>query len=140
MPGHFSQTTYGTLDATFGGPALRTLTRSLICALAIVTLLGAGCENPNGQGLQEFGSISGRLLDDRTGEPLSVSPVYISVGSTVVSQVDAKGGFTLPKVPVGKQTVTVNAITYIPMSFDVNVVKDQTSDVGYIKLKSTLAQ
>ncbi|MGA3036238.1 MAG: carboxypeptidase-like regulatory domain-containing protein [Vulcanimicrobiaceae bacterium] len=119
---------------------MRTLTRSLLCALAVVTLLGASCDNPNGQGLQEFGSISGRLLDDRTGEPLSVSPVYVSVGSTVVSQVDAKGGFTLPKVPVGKQTVNINAITYIPMSFDVNVVKDQTSDVGYIKLKSTLAQ
>jgi hypothetical protein len=119
---------------------LRILTRSLICALAVVTLLGAGCENPNGGGLQEFGSITGRLLDDRTGEPLSVSTVYISVGSVVVSQVDNKGGFVLPKVPVGKQTVNINAITYIPASFDVNVVKDQTSDAGYIRLKSTLAQ
>ena len=119
---------------------MRTLTRALICALAIVTLLGSGCQNPNGGGLQEFGSITGRLLDDRTGEPLSVSPVYVSVGSVVVSQVDAKGGFTLPKVPIGKQTVNINAITYVPMSFDVNVVKDQTSDIGYIRLKSTLAQ
>lgn len=119
---------------------MRTLTRSLICALAIVTLLGSGCQNPNGQGLQEFGSITGRLLDDQTGEPLSVSTIYVSVGSTVVSQVDNKGGFTIPKVPIGKQTVNINAITYIPMSFDVNVVKDQTSDVGYIRLKSTLAQ
>jgi hypothetical protein len=119
---------------------LRTLTRGLICALAFVTLLGSGCQNPNGQGLQEFGSITGRLLDDQTGEPLTVSKVYISVGAVVVSTVDAKGGFTLPKVPIGKQTVSINALTYQTTSFDVNVVKDQTSDVGYIRLKSTLAQ
>lgn len=119
---------------------MRTLTRSLLCALAMVTLLGAGCENPNGQGLQEFGSITGRLLDDQTGQPITVSQTYVSVGSVVVTSVDAKGGFTLGKVPVGKQTVNINALTYRTMSIDVNVVKDQTSDVGYIRLKSTLAQ
>ena len=119
---------------------MRILTRSLICALAFVTLVGSGCQNPNGQGLQQFGSITGRLIDDQTGEPLTVSKVYISVGSTVVSSVDAKGGFVIPKVPIGKQTVNVNALTYQPLSFDVNVVKDQTSDAGYIRMKSTLAQ
>jgi hypothetical protein len=115
--------------------------RTLLCTLAVVTLLGAGCgENPNGQGLQEFGTISGRLVDDRTGNPIGVSPIYISVGSTVVSQVDNQGGFVIPHVPVGKQTVNVNAIGYAPTSFDVVVVKDQTSDAGYVKLVSTLAQ
>jgi hypothetical protein len=118
---------------------VRTLTLSLICLLAVVAV-GAGCNNPNGEGVQEFGSITGRLIDDRTGEAISVSPIYVSVGSVVVSQVDNKGGFTFLKVPIGKQTVTVNAITYAPMSFDVNVVKDQTSDVGFIRMKSTLAQ
>ena len=57
-----------------------------------------------------------------------------------MSQVDNKGGFTIPRVPIGKQTVNISAITYAPMSVDVNVVKDQTSDVGYLRLKSTLAQ
>lgn len=119
---------------------MRTLTRTLLALLAAVTLLGAGCQNPNGGGLQEFGNITGRLLDDQTGAPVAVSPIYISVGAVVVSQVDNQGGFTLPHVPIGKQTVTINAITYAPMSFDVNVVKDQTSDVGYVRIKSTLAQ
>jgi len=119
---------------------VRTLTRSLLCLLAVVTLLGAGCQNPNGQGLQDFGNITGRLLDDRSGNPVSVSPIYLSVGATVVSQVDNQGGFTIPHVPIGKQTVRVNAIGYAPSSFDVNVVKDQTSDVGYVRLTSTMAQ
>lgn len=115
--------------------------RSLLCILAAVTLLGAGCgENPNGQGLQEFGTISGRLIDDRTGDPITVSPIYISVGAAVVSQVDNQGGFVIPHVPRGKQTVSVNAIGYATYSFDVNVLKDQTSDAGYVRLKSTLAQ
>jgi hypothetical protein len=119
---------------------VRTLTRSLLCLLAVVTLLGAGCQNPNGQGLQQFGNITGRLLDDRTGNPVAVSPIYISVGAAVVSQVDNQGGFTIPHVPIGKQTVRVNAIGYSPASFDVNVVKDETSDAGYIRLTSTMAQ
>ena len=119
---------------------MRIATRSLICLLAAVITIATGCSNPNGGGVQDFGSITGRLLDDSTGKPLSVSPIYISVGSNVVSQVDNQGGFTLSKVPIGKQTVNVNAIGYTTYSFDVNVVKDQTSDAGYIRLKSTLAQ
>lgn len=119
---------------------MRTLSRTLLALLAAATLLAAGCENPNGGGLQQFGNITGRLIDDSTGAPVAVSPIYISVGATVVSQVDNQGGFTIQHVPIGKQTVTINAITYVPTSFDVNVVKDQTSDVGYVRIKSTLAQ
>ena len=123
-------------------PELRTaVIRSLICLLAVVTLMGAGCgENPNGQGLQEFGSITGRLIDDRTGNPITVSPITISVGSTPVTQVDNQGGFVLNHVPVGRQTVSINAIGYAPLTVDVNVVKGQASDAGYVRLKSTLAQ
>jgi hypothetical protein len=138
--GHFWQMAYGTLDTTFGGPAVRIVTRTLFCLLSASVLVAAGCSNPNGQGVQQFGTITGRLLDDRTGAPVTTSPIYISVGSNVVSQVDNQGGFTIPHVPIGKQTVQVNAIGYQPYSFEVNVVKDQTSDAGYVKLKSTLAQ
>jgi hypothetical protein len=116
------------------------LTRTLLCVLTACILMGAGCQNPNGGGLQEFGTITGRLLDDRTGTAVAVSPIYISVGANVVSQVDNDGGFTIPHVPIGKQTVNVNAIGYAAYSFEVNVVKDQTSDAGYIRLTSTLAQ
>lgn len=119
---------------------MRILTRTIFCLLSASMLAAAGCGNPNGQGVQDFGTITGRLLDDRTGAPLSVSPIYISVGANVVSQVDNQGGFTIQRVPIGKQTVQVNAIGYQPYSFEVNVVKDQTSDAGYVRLKSTFAQ
>ena len=119
---------------------MRILTRSLLCLTLGIVLMGAGCQNPNGGGVQDFGTITGRLLDARTGAPLSVSGVYISVGATVVSLVDSQGGFTIPHVPIGKQTVTVNAIGYETYSFQVNIVKNQNSDAGYIKLTSTLAQ
>ena len=113
--------------------------RACIGLLAL-TLLGAGCQNPNGGGVQDFGTITGRLIDDRTGQPVTVSPIYISVGAAVVSQTDNQGGFVLPHVPVGKQTVTISAIGYASNSFQVEVVKDQTSEAGYVKLVSTLAQ
>ncbi|MGH7659761.1 MAG: carboxypeptidase-like regulatory domain-containing protein [Vulcanimicrobiaceae bacterium] len=119
---------------------MRIVTRTLFCLLSASVLVAAGCGNPNGQGVQEFGTVTGRLLDDRSGEPLRVSPIYISVGSNVVSSVDNQGGFTIKHVPIGKQTIQVNAIGYQSYSFEVNVVKDQTSDAGYVKLKSTLAQ
>lgn len=122
-------------------PVRRAVINSFLCVLAAVTLLGAGCgENPNGQGLQDFGSITGRLIDDRTGQPVSVSPMTVSVGSTVVSQLDNQGGFVLPRVPAGKQTITVYAIGYLPQTLDVNVLKNQASDAGYIRMKSVSAQ
>jgi hypothetical protein len=100
-----------------------------------IALLGAsGCENPNGNGVQDYGTIVGRLLDDRTGQPLAVSPVYVSVGATTVSQVDTQGGFVISRVPIGKQTVNVNAIGYRPFNVDVRVVKNETSDAGYLRL------
>lgn len=119
---------------------MRIAIRSLLFLVAAAITIATGCSNPNGQGVQEFGTITGRLLDDSTGRPLSVSPIYISVGSNVVSQVDNQGGFTIAHVPIGKQTVNVNAIGYQTYSFEVNVVKDQTSDAGYVRLKTTLAQ
>lgn len=119
---------------------MRIARQTLICLVAAAVTFAAGCSNPNGGGVQDFGTITGRLLDDRTGKPLAVSPIYISVGANVVSQVDNQGGFTLSHVPIGKQTVSINAIGYQTYSFEVNVVKDQTSDAGYVRLKSTLAQ
>lgn len=119
---------------------MRKVTRTQLCLWTASLLLAAGCSNPNGQGVQEFGTITGRLLDDRTGQPVNVSPLYVSVGARVVSQLDNQGGFIIPHVPVGKQTVNVNAIGYQPYSFQINVVKNQTSDAGYVRIKSTLAQ
>ena len=113
------------------------LLRIAASLLAVAMLEAPGCQNPNAGGVQDFGSITGRLLDDRTGAPLTVSPIYVSVGAAVVSNVDNQGGFVIPRVPVGKQTVTVNAIGYLTTSFDVNVIKNQESDAGYVRLKPT---
>ncbi len=90
---------------------------------ALATLLGAkGCD-PNYIGVQDYGSIAGNVVDQK-GTPLASA--IVSVGSLATIRSDAKGGFVLPHVPVGEQTVQAQAAGYISGSVTVIVAKDKT--------------
>ncbi|MBV8363639.1 MAG: carboxypeptidase-like regulatory domain-containing protein [Candidatus Eremiobacteraeota bacterium] len=106
-----------------------------VFALAFVLLLGAqggGCSNPNDIGVQDYGNVTGRVLDAKTNQP--ISGALISVGSTVTATTDAQGGFTLTQVPAGTQTVTVSAAGYTTSTQTASVKKAQTTQLDYIKL------
>ena len=108
--------------------------RSLI---ALLLLCLVGCANPNGQGLQDFGTITGRLIDDKSGAPISVSPIYLTVGGRSFSNVDNQGGFVLNPVPIGQQIVTVTAIGYQTATTTINVLKNETSPAGDVRLRAS---
>ena len=108
-----------------------------VFTLAFVLLLGAaqgggGCSNPNYIGVQDYGSVTGRVIDAKTNQP--ISGALVAVGSNLTATADAQGGFTLTQVPAGTQTVSVSAAGYATATQTATVHKDQTTQLDYIKL------
>lgn len=103
-------------------------------ALLAIALLLAGCVNPNAIGVQQTGSISGRVIDANTQQP--IFGAIVSVNSLTSVKSDASGVFTLARVPIGVQTLTIYANGYQTQTVPgVSVAQNQTSEVGLISLQ-----
>lgn len=107
--------------------------RYAILGMIMLFALGDGCSpSPGVVGVQDYGQVTGRVLDAMTNRPLPGS--LVSVGSLYTAAADANGAFTLGKVPAGDQTVTARAAGYDTASADVTIQKDRTASAGYIRL------
>jgi hypothetical protein len=93
--------------------------------LGLFALLAACAPNPNGLGVTDTGTITGRLLDAKTQQPINSATVAVGAQAVRLSASDA-GGFTLT-VPIGTQSVDINAIGYVPAHLRVVVHKGQQS-------------
>jgi|SRR5579884_1275611 len=93
---------------------------------------GGGCSNPNAVGVQQYGSIVGRVLDATNNRPMS--GVLVSVGSLYTAYTDANGGFTLSNIPIGMQQVTASAPGYMRNSAPAHIRESQTTNVGYLRI------
>lgn len=93
---------------------------------------GGGCSNPNSVGVQQFGTIVGRILDATTNRP--VSGALVSVGSLYTATSDPNGAFTLSNIPIGHQDVTATAPGYERNSVVGMVHQDQTTNIGYLRI------
>ena len=93
--------------------------------IGLFALLAACAPNPNGQGVTDTGTITGRLLDAKTQQPINSATVAVGAQAVRLSASDA-GGFTLT-VPIGTQSVDINAIGYVPAHLRVVVHKNQQS-------------
>lgn len=109
--------------------------RYALCAMLLPLL--AACANPNAIGVQDFGSIVGRVYDTKTSQPLN--DVIVSVGSLLTVHTGPDGSFALSNVPVGDQTVRVNPPGgYLPPPpAQVTVQKGETATVPAIGLTPT---
>ncbi|MBD3343779.1 MAG: TonB-dependent receptor plug domain-containing protein [Chitinivibrionales bacterium] len=75
----------------------------------------------------EKGSISGTVIEMETRQPLAAANIYVK-GTPVWTYTDIDGRFTLPKVPVGNQIVTIALTGYDDTEIkDVMVHKDSTT-------------
>jgi hypothetical protein len=112
-------------------------TRGRWLALSGALLLTlAACSNPNGGGVQDFGDVAGRVLNAKTGQPVTSGLVSIGAAATQLNTAN-QGGFDLRNIPIGTQTITVNVTGYDIYTQQVQVVKDQQTqagDGGYIRL------
>ena len=107
-----------------------------IAILGLVFLLalganGGGCSN-GVVGVQDYGSVAGRVLDATTNQP--IANALISVGSLNTATADTQGAFVMTKIPIGEQTVTARSAGFTTATADVEVSKDQTAQSGFLRL------
>jgi len=105
--------------------------RKVILGLVVLLTMGDSCNNAV-VGVQDYGSVTGRVLDATTNQPIAAA--IVSVGSLFVSNADGHGAFTIPHVPVGQQTVTARMPGYTTDAATVRIHKDATTQVGYLRL------
>jgi hypothetical protein len=105
----------------------------LLTAGAAVTLPG-GCVDPNAIGVQQYGTIIGRVVDDKSKKP--IANAFVVVNSLLQGRTDSTGVFSIAKVPEGIQHITVNATGYVAYtSDDIKVLKGQTVDAGLVSMQ-----
>lgn len=105
--------------------------RNLVLGLVVLLAMGDSCNN-GVVGVQDYGSVTGRVLDATTNRPISAA--IISVGSLYTASADGYGAFTMPHIPIGQQTVTARMPGFTTTTATVRVHKDQTTQVGYLRL------
>jgi hypothetical protein len=106
--------------------------RYAVLGMLLLFALGDGCSPPpNVVGVQDFGHVTGRVLDAMTNHP--VPNALVSVGSLYTTRADVNGAFTLRTV-AGDQTVTARAAGYGTATADTTITKDTTVSIGYIRL------
>ncbi len=76
------------------------------------------------------GSVSGRVLDRDSGEPLPGANVTI-VGTSIGASTDLEGKYVLRNVPTGKQSMKVTYIGYRSVTMDVTVGENATLTQDY---------
>lgn len=108
-----------------------------LLALGFVLLLGAsgnggGCSNPNNIGVQQYGTVVGRILDATNNRP--VPNATVSIGSIYIGNSDPNGAFSLNQIPIGTQTLSASAPGYQSNSMPVVVHENKTSDAGYLRI------
>jgi len=114
------------------------LSRTAFAAGLIAAATLAGCTNPNPNGVTDTGTITGRLVDATSQQP--IAQAQLRVGTVVQNLAPGdKGGFVLNNVPIGQQTLYITAIGYTLPPEDqggiaVIVQTGQNSDLGVIQL------
>lgn len=69
---------------------------------------------------QDFGTLRGKVSDRATGDPLPGANVIVLNTSLGVAT-DYNGEFTLPHIPVGKQSIKISYIGYEPIVVEVTI-------------------
>ncbi len=106
--------------------------RYAVLGMLLLFALGDGCSPPpNVVGVQDYGRVTGRVLDAMTNRP--IPNALVSVGSLYTGRADVNGAFTL-KTVAGDQTVTARAAGYSTATADTTINKDETVSIGYIRL------
>ncbi len=101
-------------------------------AIIFVLAQAGGCNNPNGGGVQDYGSIVGRVLDATNNRPVPNALVAVGVLYTGYSNPD--GAFSLTGIPIGRQGLSASAPGYSTTTVTVPVHKDQTTNAYYVRL------
>ena len=105
--------------------------RNLVLGLVVLLAMGDSCSG-GPIGVQDYGSVTGRVLDATTNRPISAA--IISVGSLYTASADGYGAFTMAHIPIGLQTVTARMPGFTTATLTLRIHKDEVSQVGYLRL------
>lgn len=84
----------------------------------------------------QTGTISGKVLDQDTGEPLIGASVLVK-GTTKGSVVDVEGNFKIGDVKTGTQTISVSFIGFEDRDIEVTVKEGKDTNIGAINMVSS---
>jgi hypothetical protein len=105
--------------------------RRLLLGFVFLLTVADSCNN-GVVGVQDYGAVTGRVLDAMTNHP--IANAIVSVGSLYTVTADANGAFILPRIPIGQQTVSARMPGFSTASSQVRVRKQETSQAGYLRL------
>lgn len=105
--------------------------RRLLLGLVFLLTVADSCGN-GVVGVQDYGSVTGRVLDATTNRP--IANAIVSVGSLYTATADANGAFTLPHVPIGQQKVDARMPGFTTDARTIRIRKNMTTQVGYLRL------
>ncbi len=105
--------------------------RRLLLGFVFLLTIADSCNN-GVVGVQDYGQVTGRVLDAMTNRP--IANAIISVGSLYTATADANGAFILPHIPIGQQTVSARMPGFSTDSAPVRVRKNETSQAGFLRL------
>lgn len=117
------------MDCSYHRMPMRKIVLGLVFMLATADSCGNGIV-----GVQDYGVVTGRVLDASTNAP--IANAIVSVGSLYTGTADANGAFTLSNIPIGQQTITARMPGFTTVSQTIAVKKDKTFQVGYLRLVS----
>lgn len=105
--------------------------RRLLLGLVFLLTVADSCNN-GVVGVQDYGQVTGRVLDAMTNKP--IANAIVSVGSLYTVTADANGAFTLPRIPIGQQTIAARMPGFTTDQAAIRVRKDQTTQAGFLRL------
>jgi hypothetical protein len=109
-------------------------------AIGIVACTAVACApNPNGMGVADFGTVTGRVVDSQSLQPITGATISVGNIVSITAAID-QGGFVLRNVPVGTQTISISAIGWQSYKTTLKVTVNAATDVGVIGLPSALAR
>lgn len=86
--------------------------------------------------IAQTGTVSGKIMDGDTGEPVLGATVVIK-GTTLGSITDLDGSFTIKGVESGSQTIVVSFIGYQTQEIEAQVNSGQTASIGKVNFLSS---
>ena len=102
-----------------------------------IAALAACTPTPNQFNAADFGTVTGRVVDTDSLQPIAGASIAIGNIVAVTAAID-QGGFVLRNVPAGTQTLTITATGWKSYRAQVKVRADQPVDAGTIGLPSSL--
>ena len=96
-----------------------------VAAVLLISLTVAG----TGLAQIEFGTISGTVVDENTGRPLTGTNIIL-VDTRLGASTDRDGNFEILRVPPGNYTLEIGFIGYATQNVDVSVSADRTAVVN----------